>query len=303
MTLSPMLHSLGDKLSHWLELLVVMLPNLVGALLVVAVASLAARWVGRLTRRLLERVTHNPPISNLLGKVAGVAMRLVGVFVALGLLRLDKTVTSLLAGVGVIGLALGFAFQDIAANFMSGIFMALRRPFAPGDLVELAGRKAIVEAVELRATTVTTLDGLWIQVPNKDVFQSPIINYTKTESRRMDLAVGVAYCDDLTEVQRVARRAVSDLARRDEERDVEVFFTGFGESSIDLQVRIWLTSARERDFLEARSNAIMAIKRAFDEAQITIPFPIRTLDFGARTVGGARLDDLQLAMVRSEAAE
>jgi small conductance mechanosensitive channel len=287
------------KLESWVEAFVVMLPNILGALLVVGLFSIAASWVDKLVRRLLKRVSVAEAISILLGRVASVATRILGVFIALGMLQLEKTVTSLLAGVGVIGLALGFAFQDIAANFMSGVFMAIRRPFEPGDLVELAGRMAVVDEVELRSTTVTTLDGLWIQVPNKDVFQNPIVNYTKTETRRLELEVGVAYCDDLEKVRSVTLDAVADVPGRESEQEPEVFFTGFGDSSINFTLYLWLESSSQKTYLQARSEAMIAIKKAFDREGITIPFPIRTLDFGSGVVGGERIDQMDLRLVRA----
>lgn len=295
-----LLDTLVPKLEGWLDAAIAMLPSIAAAVAVVVASSFAARWVEKLVLSVLERMTDNQPISHLLAKIASVATRIVGLFIALGLLQLDKTVTSLLAGVGVIGLALGFAFQDIAANFMSGIFMAIKRPFEPGDLVEVAGRKAVVESVDLRATVVTTLDGLWIQVPNKDVFQNPIINYTKTSSRRMDLAVGVGYGDDLVKAREVAIEAVQGVPGRDPDRDVELFYDGFGDSSINFELRVWLESSSQSDYRRARSEAVIAIKQAFDRANITIPFPIRTLDFGAGSVGGERIDQMQLRVINGE---
>ena len=295
--ISSLLSKLVAKLQAWLEALVVMLPNLVGALVVVLVFVALARWADKLAVRLVGRVSSNDAIAGLLGKITDVLTRVVGIFAALTMVNLDKTVTSLLAGVGVIGLALGFAFQDIAANFMSGVFMAVKRPFSPGDLVEVAGKLARVQAVELRATIVQTLDGVWIQVPNKDVFQNPIVNYTKTESRRMDLVVGIAYGDDLEEARKVAIDAVSDLPGRDEEHDIELFFDAFGDSSINFTLRVWLLDSSQKAYLHARYEAIIAVKKAFDGAEITIPFPIRTLDFGAAVVGGESLGTTPLRVV------
>jgi len=299
--ITNLITKLGDKLQSWLEAIVVMLPNLLGAVVVVALFSLLARYAGRLTQRLVGRASKNEAFCQLAGKVVNVATRVLGVFIALSILQLEKTVTSLLAGVGVVGLALGFAFQDIAANFVSGVFMAVRRPFKPGDLVEIAGRQAVVDSVELRSTIVTTTDGLWIQVPNKDVFQSPIINYTKTPQRRMDLEVGVAYSDDLEKVRGVAVHAVEGIPGRVDDRDVELFYSGFGDSSINFVIRVWLDSSKQRDYLSAKSEAIIAIKKAFDSAGITIPFPIRTLDFGASVVGGERIDEMGLRVMNGDA--
>ena len=285
-----LLGRLLDKLEGWLTALVDMLPSLAVAALTVVAASFAARWIGRSVHRVLSRGVHSAQIAGLLGKLAYVAVVAGGIFAALGILQLEKTVTSLLAGVGIVGLALGFAFQDIAANFVSGVLMAIRRPFAVGDLVKVSDYFGRVEKVDLRATRLTRLSGETVIIPNKDVFQSAIENITDTKCRRVDIEVGVSYGDDLDEARRIALESVEALPDRDPARDVELFYTGFGASSIDFTLRFWIVDADQLPYLSARSEAIMAIKRGFDEAGITIPFPIRTLDFGI--VGGAPLTEM-----------
>ncbi len=284
---------LFGKLQGWAETVIVMLPNLVLAALAVALALFASRWLPRAAERVFHRATSNPAVSRLMASVLRVGIVVLGSMWALSLLNLDKAVTSMLAGVGVIGLALGFAFQDIAANFMSGFMMTLNRPFEVGDLVELAGRQCRVLRVELRATEVETLDGLTILIPNKQVFQNAIVNYTRTQQRRMDLRVGVAYCDDMVAVRRVVIEAVENVPHRDPARAVELFFEQFGESSIDFQLRIWLAESKQLAYLQARSEAMIAVKSALDAHGMTIPFPIRTLDFGAKVVGGTPLDEVR----------
>jgi small conductance mechanosensitive channel len=284
------------KLADWVTALVGMLPNLLLALVLLVAGWVVSRWAHSGVRRVAYRLTRNDPISNLLGASSRAAVLGLVALWALGLLGLDRTVTTLLAGVGVVGLALGFAFQDIAANFMSGFIMALSRPFRAGDLVKLAGHQGRVRHLEFRATELETLDGLTVLIPNKEVFQNAIINLTRTPCRRMDLEIGTAYGDDMEKVRSVAVDAVQDVPHRDRERAVEFFFTRFGDSSIDFEVRIWLDEAHELAYLEARSEAMIAIKKAFDRAGITIPFPIRTLDFGADAVGGTRADALELRL-------
>ncbi|HMJ16385.1 MAG TPA: hypothetical protein VK524_33455, partial [Polyangiaceae bacterium] len=131
-----------------------------------------------------------------------------------------------------------------------------------------------------------TLDGLSVLLPNKEIFQKAIINYTMTPSRRMDFKMGMAYCHDMEAVRRVVIEAVQDVPARDRARDVELFFDEFAESSIDFSVRIWLEQSDDRTLRNARSEAMIAIKSAFDRENLTIPFPIRTLDFDADKVGG-----------------
>lgn len=275
MQFSALLDRMFDTLRRWLEGAVEMLPNLAVAVVVVLGFGYASRHVGRLVRRVLGGVTTHATLADLLGTLARVATLVCGLLIALGLLQLDKTVTSLLAGVGVVGLALGFAFQDIAANFMSGFLMVLRPPFEKGDLVETGGQTGTIERVELRATLLTTLQGLSVIIPNKDVFQNPIVNFTRTGDRRMDLLVGVDHEAPLPQVRELAVAAMRTLQRRNEAREPEVFFTEFIEESVLLSVRVWLISADERTYLSARSDAIVAVKQAFDAEGITITLPGR----------------------------
>ncbi|MEZ4448012.1 MAG: mechanosensitive ion channel family protein [Nannocystaceae bacterium] len=296
--LSAGVDGLIDKLAGWLRELIAMAPNLLLALLVLVVFGFLARRIERLSRRLFARLSGQESLTDLLAGLARVITVLVGLFIALELLHLDKTVTSILAGVGVVGLALGFAFQDIAANFMSGVIMAVRRPFAHGDLVEIAGVLGTITEVELRATHLRALEGHDVMVPNREVFQNKIINYTRTPERRVDLEVGIAYGDDLRKVREVTLAALEAHPDRDGSKELKLYFTGFGESSIDFVVQMWIGRADQAAFLAARSEAIIRVKEAFDGEGITIPFPIRTLDFGAKVVGGESLRDEPLRIAR-----
>jgi small conductance mechanosensitive channel len=240
--------------------------------------------------RVLARMSQNRTITRLVASAVFVAVVMAGLFIALGVLKLDKTVMSLLAGAGVAALVLGFAFQDIAANVMAGILLSVRHPFRPGHLCEILDLEGVIEEVDLRFTVMRTLQGQMVFLPNKEVLGHPIKNYTLTGKRRVDLEVGVSYGDDLQLAKRLALEAVQDVERRDKQREIEVFYTGFQDHAIAMVVRIWVDYQRQRDFLEARSQAIQRIKAAFDANGITIPFPIRTLDFGIK--GGVKLSEM-----------
>ena len=284
---------LVDKLSGWIEAAILGLPNLVIAVLIVVVAALLARLarrlVGGVVHRVGERIEATRRVADLLGTLAYVAVLATGTFIALGVLSLDGVVTSLLAGAGIVGLALGFAFQDIASNFIAGVFLAVRAPFAPGQLVETNDFLGIVRAVNLRSTELDTLQGQRVILPNSAVFQNPLTNYATNRYRRVDVACGVGYGDDLDRAERVAKAAVEGLPLRDPARAVELFYTEFGDSSINFTLRFWIGETGQAAFLAAQSAAIKAVKAAFDREGVTIPFPIRTLDFDPN--GGLALAD------------
>jgi small conductance mechanosensitive channel len=285
-----------DKLRGWLDGFILLLPNLVVAALVAIAAGVVARIVGNTVRHAMRRFSPEGRLNELIASVATFAVLAVGIFVALGVVGADKAVVSLLAGVGIIGLALGFAFQNIASNFVSGILLLLRSPFARGSLIETKDQFGTVEDVTLRATVLRTLQGQLVYVPNIDVLQNPIVNYSAIGKRRIDLDVGVSYGDDLEKAERVALDAVNAVSGRDTSRDPDLFYQGFGDSSINFTVRFWIDFQRQTDYLSARSEAVKRIKQAFDDHDITIPFPIRTLDFGI--VGGEKLAE-QLDGVRA----
>ena len=275
------------KLNEWYEGFFTMLPNLVVALLVLLVFWIAAKIVRRLADRGLGRVTENRALRGLLVTLAGLAVLALGTFIALGVLKLDTTVAALLGGAGVVALALGFAFQDIAENFMAGVMLSVRRPFRVGELVELGDHFGTVEEIDLRTTLIRVPTGQLVLIPNSEVFGNAIKNFTRSGERRVELECGVSYGDDLELAKHVALEAVASVDGRDPAREPELFYTGFGGSSIDFVVRFWVPESPQRSWLAARSDAIQKIHVAFADAGIDIPFPITTLDFGIK--GGTRL--------------
>lgn len=291
------LQLIWEKLIEWYELVIEMLPNFLLAVVVLLVFYFIARLVRKIVRRLFRSMIQKETLNRLLTNTVYIAILIIGTFVALSVLKLDKAVTSLLAGAGILGLALAFAFQDIAANFMAGFLMALKSPFSIGDLVETNGIRGRIKQIQYRTTEMLSLQGQMVVIPNKDIFQNPLYNYSVPAKYRIDLECGVSYGDDLEKVREVTIKALQDVPHRLKDKEVEMFFTDFGGSSINLEARIWIKYEQHTDFLEGRSEAIIALKKAYDDAGIMIPFPIRTLDFGIR--GGENLAE----MIQSPAKE
>jgi small conductance mechanosensitive channel len=280
-----------DKLYGWMEGLIEMLPNLAVALLVVVIFWLASVLVARTTQRALTRLSVRPSIRGLIATVARFGILFAGLMVALGILNLDKALTSVLAGAGIIGLALGFAFQDLAANFISGVGLSIHRtdPFKVGDLIESNDVLGIVERITLRTTELRTLDGKQVTIPNKQVYQNQLTNHSFTGERRIELHCGISYGDDLEKVRRISVAAIESIEKRNKSKDVELYFQEFGDSSINFVIWFWITFEKQTDYLGAMSEAVLRLKKAFDENDITIPFPIRTLDFDIK--GGRSLSE------------
>jgi len=278
-----------EKVLGWLYALVEGLPNFLVAVLVLVVFWWLAKLVHRLVERVATSVSDHPQVNRLVAKTAHLAVVGLGVVLALGALNLNKTVTSLLAGAGIIGLALGFAFQDIAENFIAGIILSIRDQFDDGDIIKIDDYMGIVERVELRATILRVPTGQTVMIPNADVYKNPITNYTKSGKHRVDVDVGVSYGDDLEKAKKVALEAIEGIHGLDASHDIELYYSEFGSSSINFTLRFWIHYTHQVEYYQAKSEAIMRIKKAFDENDITIPFPIRTLDFGAGPSGGQDL--------------
>tara|TARA_R110001592_G_C13151154_1_gene748159 strand:+ start:1769 stop:2686 length:918 start_codon:yes stop_codon:yes gene_type:complete len=280
----------STKLKGWLEALTSMLPNIVVALLVLTIFYALSRLVKAGFRKLISKFSDQPAIVGLFSTIMSLLTIVVGLVVALNVLQLTQAVTSLLAGAGIIGLALGFAFQDISANFISGVIMAFKKPIVVGDIIETNGYTGFVERIDLRSTLIRTFQGLHVIIPNKDIFQKPFTNYTRTHIRRIDLEVGVSYGDDLDKVTEVVEKAVATNSYLVDGEPIKLVYEEFGSSSINFKVMFWIEYNPQKPmYLEAKSEAIVAIKKAFDENDITIPFPIRTLDFGIK--GGEKLSE------------
>jgi small conductance mechanosensitive channel len=184
---------LSGKVMGWMRDFVLLLPNLLVAVAVLLGFWLIARLARGLLHRFLQRVSPSEPVNRLLAQTVYVALIAAGLFVGLGILGLQKTVASLLAGAGIITLALGFAFQDIAANLMAGIYLSIQHPFRAGHLIETKDFFGVVKRVHLRWTEIRSPQGQLVLIPNKQVFENAIQNYTATGRRRIDLRVGVSY--------------------------------------------------------------------------------------------------------------
>lgn len=295
MELQTAYESILAKLQTWINTFIEMLPNLMVALIVLVIFYFIGKMVRKAVNKVLRRTTDNKTIIHLMETLSVILMVIVGLIIALGVLKLDGTVKSLLAGAGIIGLALGFAFQDVASNFIAGVFLAIRHPFGIGDIIQTNGYYGTVRKLNLRNTILKTTTGQVVYIPNKSVFENPLENFTKGAERRVDLECGVSYGDDLEKARDLAVEAVESLDCYDKNREVEFFYEEYGESSINFVIRFWIVFRKNQEYWEARHQAIMAIKKNFDEHDIMIPFPIRTLDFGIR--GGEPLN----AMLGSKA--
>ncbi|MCK9270690.1 MAG: mechanosensitive ion channel [Bacteroidales bacterium] len=287
-----------DKIQGWVETFISMLPNMAVAIVLLIIFIVVANLASRLFKKVFSKTSDHKALEGLFATIIKWSILFVGIFIILSILQLSKAVTSILAGVGILGLALGFAFQDITANFISGIILAFRRPFAIGQVIKVSDIMGTAKRTNLRVTVIQTFQGQEVFVPNKDVLQNPIINYSAIGKRRIDLGVGISYGDDLAKVQRVVLETIKNLEGVIDKENIVFDYGEFGDSSINFTIRFWIKYPGDPGFLVVRNNAIMKIKEAFDQNDIMIPFPIRTLDFGIK--GGEKLSEMKLDIAASK---
>jgi small-conductance mechanosensitive channel len=235
---------------------------------------IVARIAGRTVRNLVARSPASEFVSLILSRLAKFVVVFLGFYFALQ--ALGVPLGPLLGAMGIIGLALAFAFQDILENVVAGLLMLLKRPVAIGDEVETNGYLGKVTDITMRALELTSLDGETVFIPNAMVWKSPLINITMTPDRRTTIEVGVAYDTDLDRAKQVLEEAVAGVAgvEADPRPTAEVF--QFGSSSIDFAVRYW-HEASAATVWRLRDEVARATKRALDTAGIEIPFPQRVL--------------------------
>jgi small conductance mechanosensitive channel len=271
--MSDWFNLIQDKLTRWWIYIIKMLPNFGLAVIILLLFIFAARLVQRLSHKFFLRISKSESISGLVSGILYSLVIIFGIMTALQIMQLDKAVSSLLAGVGIIGLALGFAFQDLTANFISGAFIAFKRPFDIGHTIETNGFTGTIQEIRLRSTTLRTYAGLHVIIPNKDIFQKPIINYSLTQERKVELEFQIVNTVDLDFIGNRIKQALGKVGSDDMIRNVEVYYAAIADPKIQVYISFWTSNNHPQEFMKARHEAILAIYRVFTENKIyTVQF-------------------------------
>ena len=254
------------------------LPGLLMAVLILIITSFLAGIVQRVVRRLASKAFDSLSLQTLMVQASRVGTWASGVLLACVLAFPDLRLGDLVALLGLSSVAIGFAFQDIFKNFLAGILLLLQEPFSIGDQIIVDSFEGTVEDIALRATQMRTYQGERVVIPNSVVFTSPVQVLTARPQRRTDLGVGVDYNTPLPKAIRVLMDALKTVDEVQGTPSPEVDIVEFGDSSINLVARYW-THPEQKCVRRIRTQVMIAVKQAFDEADIGIPYPIRTLYF------------------------
>ena len=270
--------TLQDQLVNMGEAFVRALPNMAIALVILLITWIAAKFAIRIAERITGKTEIRPSLKALVETLVKLAIWIVGLMIALIVVMPGMTPASLVAGLGIGAVAIGFAFQDIFENFLAGVLIMLREKMRIGDVIECEGITGKVEHITLRETYVRKLSGEVTLVPNAMLFKNPVEILTDEDERRHEVVAGVSYDTDLDHAASVIHKAVSGVEGVLADKGIDVFAIEFNSSSVDFKVR-WWAGSKPRDMWESQDKVIRAIKRALDDAGIEIPFPYITHTF------------------------
>tara|TARA_R110001583_G_scaffold69129_2_gene196172 strand:- start:11208 stop:12059 length:852 start_codon:yes stop_codon:yes gene_type:complete len=245
------------------------------ALLVVGflLAKFISFYSVHLTGKIFKR--HS---SHLIKRISYYSIFLLFIFSAL--LELGFNLSILLGAASVLTVAVGFASQTSASNFISGIFLMAERSFVIGDVIRVGGTTGEVLSIDLLSVKIRTFDNLFVRLPNESLIKSEVTTLTKFPIRRLDIKIGVAYKENISRVKAILEKVAFDNPLCLEEPKPLYIFQGFEDSSLSMQLSIWAT---RENFIELKNTMHEEIKNAFDEENIEIPFPHLSIYTGNNT--------------------
>jgi len=273
--ISVLVKQLRDTARSTIELL----PHLAVALIVILLTWLISALATSALARMLKRTRLRKSLQDLFALLTSIAIWILGIMIAAVILFPGLTPASILAGLGIGSVAIGFAFKDVFENFLAGIIILFRREMRIGDHVECEGIDGMVTRIAIRESHIRQTDGQLVIVPNSILFKNPVTVRTDQDHRRITVICGVAYDVDIDQARSVIHDAVGtcDTVISDT-KPIEIFAQEFASSSINFEVT-WWTGSKPVEVRSSRDQVVAAVKRALDDAGIEIPFPYRTLTF------------------------
>jgi len=261
--------ALASQLAQWFsDRGVPYLVNVASALLIFLAGWLAVRLISAAAKKAILRTGRKTLFANFIVSVVSKACWAVVLIMVLG--RLGVDVAPLVAGLGVTGFIVGFAFQESLGNLASGMMIAINEPFKVGDFISAGGHDGSVVEVNMMATVLATPDNKRIVLPNKSVWGGPIVNYSAMDTRRVDMKVGIAYGEDIERAIDIIRETVVAVPGVLAEPAPAVATAGLDDSQVTVNIRPW---AMSKDYWKVYSATLNAVKDALDKAGIEIPFP------------------------------
>lgn len=254
-------------------------PITIGSILVFLIFFIGFLVLGSVTRRVLQnkflkKFNIDSGLQFTLARVAQYIIVIIGVLISFQFLEIN--LTSLAVVFGLLSVGIGFGLQNITANFISGLIIMFERPISVGDRVQVGDKEGDVTEISIRSTMIRSLNNISIIVPNSEFVEFDVVNYSHGDPTfRLDIEVGVSYSSDLDTVLKALNEIAEEHPKVMKIPKHQVHLTNFGDSSWDMQLRVWIPNVKERYILRNEIN--QAIVRKFKEHKIEIPFPQRDL--------------------------
>ena len=271
---NTILELIGEAFAELAGDILARLPLILIALLVLAVLLLGVRLIMSGVNRGMRRADLDFTVRRLVSNLLRLGLLLTVLLLVLSIAGLE--IGAMLAALGLIGLGIALALQNILENLISGVLILIRKPYDRGEIVITAGLEGYVEDIDLRVTTIRAYDGTMTLVPNADIYRSPITNLSRRGTRRAEVPIGIDYRDDHEQARQVLFETVDALEEVLEDPPPVVVLTDLADSSVDFEVRVWF-DVHEQSLVGMRDLVLSTCKTALEAAGMTIPWPIRTL--------------------------
>lgn len=246
--------------------------SIIFAILIFWIGKLIAKWLAKIASTALTRAEMDKTLTGFVSKLVYYLVLMVTLVAALSELGIQTS--SLLAIMGAAGLAIGLALKDSLSNFASGVLLVMLRPFKTGDFVEVANTSGKVLEVKIFSTILTSLDNKEIIIPNSQILNDIIVNYSAHQTRRIDIPIGVGYNDDLKTVRKIIIQTLQNNNYVMDEPEPALVLTDLGESSVNFSARVWV---KTENYLSAQSDLLESIKTNLEQGGCSIPYPQRDM--------------------------
>ncbi|TNH08945.1 mechanosensitive ion channel family protein [Testudinibacter sp. TR-2022] len=290
-----------QTLATWQQKIIGFLPNLALSAAVLIVGHYLARLLQKITFKACNSVfSNNLRLAKMTATLVYWMILFATMILVLDILNLTNLLTHLLAGAGIIGIIAGFAFKDIASNAFAGLLIKSQQPFKTTHWVKIDDYLGEVQEVGMITTTLKTLGGKLAHVPNQLIYSGVFINYSALGKQRIVVSGGVSYGDELEKVKSVTLELVNQFEFVLDKAQTDFYFTDIGSSTYNFEVRFWIDFVNYTQYLAAKSEVIMQLKKRFEQEQISIAYNVMTLDFGVK--GGVNLFDNRIQLQQENGA-
>ena len=256
------------------------LPLILIALVMFTLFYFAGRYISRGVSKLWSRRIDNPFLLSTVTKVTMVPIWILFFYMTLQTAGLSGLATTIIGGTGAVGIVLGFAFKDIAGNYLSGLLLAFRSPFTKGDLIVVGNNdyEGFVQNIAMRGTTILDPDGNYVLIPNSTVIQSAIKNKTANPETRLGFTIGIGYCDSYQKARELIETTLKEIPDILQKPDILIGLDTLSASSADIKIYFWI-NIRKSNGMAVKAEAISRVKEALLANGFTLPDPSREVVF------------------------